>query len=118
MFIGACVGVSPLSASVSNVVGFNSGAGSSGTVTSTTDAEATPSGGVGSYTYSWELISSDQGAAQSIVGGSTTASPTFRATNVSQSFQSISVWRVTITDGAGSTATADCTVTLTWENTA
>lgn len=114
MFLGAAISVGPFEASVSNVSGFNTGVGSSGTVTSSTSANASASGAIGSVSYLWELISTTQGPAPSIVSGGSSASPTWRAEGVVNGSPSVTGWRVTITDAAGRTDTADCTVTLTW----
>lgn len=89
----------PLTASAtSEVTGF-------GYITVITNpATVTPAGGLGPYTYSWARISGTYGTANS----PTSATTTFYATPPSNTIQT-SVFRCTVTDSLGSTATADVT---------
>jgi hypothetical protein len=74
----------------------------------TTDpATVTPNGGLAPYTYSWVRLSGTYGTATI----PTAATTTFYATPPSGSIQT-SVFRCTVTDSLGSTATADVTVTF------
>lgn len=115
MFMGAMVGVGIFSVVASDASGHDTGAPQTGTVTAS--GSASVSNAIGAVSYSWELVSSTQGAAQSIMSGGSTATPTFRATGVAQGTPSISTWRVTATDAAGRSDIDTCTCTLTWSST-
>ena len=116
----ATVGVVPvpstdLSVSANAVHGFNSGASSSGTVTSSA-AVVTASGGTTPYTaYSWSHISTSSGVTPTI-SNSAISNPTFSATVIN--FQTaVSTWEVTVTDSASNTASTYVSVSLTWFDT-
>lgn len=98
-----------LSVSATNVSANDSGFASSGPVGPTGTPNTTPSGGVGPYTYSWARISGS-----TVPGASslTAQNPTWSAASVSGTQSA--VWRVTITDSLGATATAEISVTLVW----
>ena len=66
---------------------------------------ATPSGGLGPYSYSWAIISGDPVT----ISTPTSATTNFRGANAN------SVARCTVTDSLGSTATCDVSVTLVFE---
>lgn len=99
----------PLSASASpgSVSGTSSGSGPTDTTTSATTAS--PTGGLGPYTYSWTRISGEPTAA---VNSPTMATTTFTAT-ITPGTQ-VATFEVTITDAFGQTDTA--TVTAIFEN--
>lgn len=98
-----------LSVSASNVSANDAGFASSGAVGPTGNAATTPSGGVGPYTYSWARVSGS-----TVPGASslTAQNPTWSAASVT-GIQT-AIWRVTVTDSLGATATAEISVTLTW----
>lgn len=105
--------VAPLTVSVSPTVVAGiftnspaANAPASRTVTSSSTT-ATPSGGVGPYTYAWARVSGDVIAAVS----STSATTTFSG-SVPIDLNTAAVMRVTVTDGASNTATADVNVAL------
>lgn len=114
MFLGCMAGQGLFAVTANNASGIASGAGSSGTVTAV--GSSSVANAIGSVSYSWSLVSSSQGAAQSISANGTTAAPTFRATGVVNGTPSIATWRVTATDAAGREDTDDCTVTLTFNS--
>jgi len=104
---------SALAVTASNVTGSSSGAAASGLVTSSTSPSTTPSGGSGNYTYLWAHVSTSSGNTPG-VSLSTLANPSWSAT-VADGTDSVSTWRVTVTDTTyGVSATDDITVTLTW----
>lgn len=91
--------------SPSAVFGFGFGAGSA---LSTTDpVTATPTGGLAPYTYAWTRLSGD-GEAMS----PTLATTTFRD-DVPEGETTEGTFRVTVTDSAAQTATADVTASFT-----
>ena len=89
-----------------NVFGRGNNAGRPVSVVSAA-SQATPTGGLGPYTYSWTILS----------GGASITSPTMASTTFRQTVAGDSVAtstaRVTCTDVLGTTATADITITLT-----
>jgi hypothetical protein len=108
---------SALTAVASNITKNSSGFATSGTVTSNGDAVSTVTGGSGSYTYSYSLLGTTSGPTATIISGSATNSPVFRAVAVEDGTSSITEWRQTVTDASfGNVTTDDFTVTLTWIN--
>lgn len=102
--------IQPLTVSANDAGG--NGDGTEGTTVSTTIAStATPSGGLGPFTYAWTLIANGGGDA-SYANTPSAASTTFNKGNVPASQIYADTWRVTVTDSLGSTATADITVTF------
>lgn len=72
--------------------------------TMTTDpATASPSGGFAPYTYAWTLVTNGGGAA-STANTPTLASTTFTKTGLSPGSDITDVWRCTVTDALGNTA--------------
>jgi hypothetical protein len=107
--------IPPLSVTADDVSGFDSGPSVSGSVTTSDSTNTTPAGGVSPYTYAWTNISTSSGNTPT-VSSSTAQNPSWTA-SVSDGIDSVSVWRVTVTDDVSTTAQADITVTLTWVNT-
>lgn len=101
-----------LSVTADNVGGIEFGRNPSGFVTSTNSPNTTPSDGVGPYTYAWTELGTSSGNTPS-VSSSTAQNPTWTSF-VESGTDSISTWRVTVTDSGSRTAYADITVTLTW----
>lgn len=93
------------------VLGF--GISPSSTTVFTGSTTATPTGGLGPYTYAWTLVSSSGGvtpvATQPNFATTAFAKPSVPAFSVFSA-----VFRCTVTDSFGSTATAD--VSATFEN--
>jgi hypothetical protein len=82
-------------------------------ITITTNATTvTPAGGTSPYTYAWTVVSYDAGAVP-VVNSPTSASTTFRQSMVGPSDFYSAVFRCTVTDGFGQTATADVDATFT-----
>lgn len=104
--------VPPLSVTADSVSGLDSGPNFIGSVTSTDSPNTTPSGGVGPYTYLWEELGVSSGNSPS-VSLSTAQNPSWTAF-VESGVDSISTWRVTVTDSGARTASTEITVTLTW----
>lgn len=93
-----------LSSSPSTVSGVGY---SNAPLTITTNATtASPVGGEGPYTYSWALVSSTGGDTPTINSPSF-ATTSFTQTNVTFPGGSTAVFRCTVTDSFGETATAD-----------
>lgn len=106
---------SALTAVISDVTKNQIGSGASGNVTSDAASIVTPSGGSGSYTYSYTLNSVTSGPTPSISSGGTTGSPRFQALSVSDGTPSVSTWTGTITDSTYGNSVQDTfTVTLRW----
>lgn len=84
--------------------------GANGAYTTKTSASVVAGGGQAPYTYSWAYVSG--GSALLSADSPTSNLTTFTGTGTSQ--QSAELWRVTITDALGATATADITVDVTW----
>ena len=81
-------------------------------VVSSDNTTATAAGGAGGYTYSWARIS---GSADITAASPTSATTNFSAT-VPIGTSLTAVFRVTATDAASATATADVTVSLMYES--
>lgn len=94
-----------VSASPTSVSGTQSGEGPITVNTSSTTA--TPSGGLGPFTYSWAYVSGGISASANSPASATTS---FRAEPPPGSFTS--TMRVTVTDAFGQTATADVSATF------
>lgn len=107
-------GAGALSVTASNVSGSGQGFAASGTVYSSGSTNTTPVGGTSPFTYAWTLVSTTSGTTPSI-SSSTAQNPGWNAV-VSDGTQSISTWKVTVTDSASRTANTTITVTLTWTN--
>jgi len=101
-----------LSVTADDVSGFDSGPNFIGSVTSSGSPNTTPAGGVAPYTYAWTELGTSSGNTPS-VSSSTAQNPSWTAF-VESEVDSISTWRVTVTDSATTTAFTDITVTLTW----
>ena len=101
---------STLTVSASGVSGYNLNTNNRPARVTSDTAQATPSGGLGPYSYAWAIIS----------GSAAANSPNMAATSFSQTVTSgvteDSIARVTCTDSLGSVATADITVSLTNES--
>lgn len=98
----------PLLAIADPSVATGGGTGLGTVVTSA--VQANPVGGVGPYTYSWTYLSGDVGFS---AVSSTSTSTTFSITLSTYSDYKVAVWRCTITDSAGQTATCDVDVIAT-----
>lgn len=81
-------------------------------LTTSPNSVATPSGGTPGYTYSWTRIS---GSTAITAGSPTSASTSFSGTVPVNSVIS-AVFRVTVTDSVGATATADVTVSFAYDS--
>jgi hypothetical protein len=101
-----------LSLNLTYISAVNSGASASGTTTSSV-ITGTVSGGTGPFTYAWARVSGDT---QITAGSPTAAATTFSATCY-DAVEFSTVFRLTVTDANGATATADITVDLTWVDT-
>ena len=111
--IGAAVSVSLNSSTANGFTGYTPPPAAPSTILVVTNPAtvATASGGSGSYTYSWARIS---GSSAITADSPSSSSTTFRGT-VPAGFTT-AVFRVTVTDTVtGQTATADVTVTLSYE---
>lgn len=101
---------STLTVSAFGVSGYNFNTNNRPARVTSDTAQATPSGGLGPYSYAWTIIS----------GSAAANSPNMAATSFSQTVTSgvteDSIARVTCTDSLGSVATADITVSLTNES--
>jgi hypothetical protein len=95
------VSISPANVDVSAAAGSPSG-----TVTSNT-ATAAASGGTSPYTYAWTFVSGDTFTLSAASSAATTFSRLLFAGSTAQG-----TYRVTATDAASATATADITVNL------
>lgn len=103
-----------IDASPNTAYGGGSGFSPSGPVESELVSTIT-SGGSGYYTYQWDHVSTSQGNTPTATHP-TASTSRFTAT-VSDGTDSISTWRVTVTDTTyGVTATDTVTVQLTWTN--
>lgn len=103
-------GFAPLAVVASNVSRTETGAGSSGTVTTTQSPNTTASGGVAPYTaYAWTYVS---GSTDFNIAGANVQNPNWSGEISSGTSEAI--WRVTVTDTVSATATFDITVSLTW----
>lgn len=106
---------SQLGVSASDVTGSASAFATSALVTSGTP-NTTPSGGISPFTYSWSYQSGDAVIACS---GSTSQNPTWSKT-ISAGPQvtttTSAVWKVTVTDAVGSTASTTINITLSFTN--
>lgn len=89
-------------------------ANSSGAVTVTTSgsATATPTGGTGPYTYAWTNISDTHASGTVSATASTSATSSFRMTNVGAFETYDAVVRCTVTDAIGQTAYDDLNITF------
>lgn len=101
------IGFTPLNASVSPSSVSGSRA-TGGTCVSGT-AAATGTGGSTPYTYAWTYVSGDSGIS---CNSSTASATTFQALVSSSIPSRTAVWRCTITDSLGATATADVSIDL------
>jgi hypothetical protein len=104
--------IPPLSVTADSVSGFDTGPSNSGFVTTSGSPNTTPSGGTSPYTYAWTHIDTSSGDTPS-VSSSTAQDPSWSAI-VESGTDSISTWRVTVTDSGARTASTDITVTLVW----
>lgn len=96
----------PMTLSVSpTTVSGTASSGSAVTVTTTTTT-ATPSGGSAPYTYAWSFVSKSGGNTPTALSP-TFATSAFQQTNVAALDSNTAVFRCTVTDSFGTTATAD-----------
>lgn len=102
-----------LGVGASDVSGFEFGSSSSGSVTSIGTPGTSVAYGTGPYTYSWTLESSISGAVPTISPSSSNPNPDWTATVVDGT-DSVSIWRITVTDSLSATASTTIKVTLTW----
>ena len=102
----------PLSVTADDAIGYADGPASSGFVVTNNSTNTTAAGGVAPYTYAWSRVS---GASPSI--SSTTAQNPGWSATVFDGVESVSVWRVTVTDSVSSTTYVDIGVYLTWVDT-
>lgn len=85
---------------------------SNSAVTITSSAsQASPNGGSGPYSYAWSFVSSTGGSSPTILSPSV-ASTTFQLSGVSNGQTFDCVFRCTITDAFGTTATVDVTASF------
>jgi hypothetical protein len=111
-------GFSPLIVSGINVTGTATGPSGSGTVVSENGPDTVVSDGSGSYSYTWEHLSTSSGGTPGI-SNANAANPVWSRIGVSDGTPSTSSWRLTVEDLAtGETLQVTRTVTLTWINTA
>jgi hypothetical protein len=97
-------GASAFTAGASNSVvsGHTLGTGTATTNTTT----VTPTGGTAPYTYAWARLSYTAGVAPTATA-STAATTAFTQTGMALGGEYTSMWRCTVTDALGLTATAD-----------
>jgi hypothetical protein len=101
-------GTPPLQVTASSVSGAAISPPSPETVFTLGSPNTTPTGGVPGYTYSWARVS---GSTAININSPTLQNPTWDAFLTAPQLE-VAVWRVTVTDSASNTATADITVTL------
>lgn len=107
-----------LSITDSTPSGSNSGANPTGPVSSNTTTVSVVSGGSGSYTYAWTLISAPSTNGPFSPGSPTSATTGFSDTDVAATPAQVETWRCTVTDtGNGRTGSISATVTLNWTDT-
>ena len=107
----------PITVSATNVHELDTGAGSSGDVISTEGETDTQfSGNVGAATFLWEHVSTASGNTP-IVNNATLRDPVWSA-NVEDATDSVSTWRITVTDSTGRSGDTTITVTLDYNSTA
>jgi hypothetical protein len=82
-----------------------SSVGASGGATMTDAATATPTGGLGPFTYAWTLVSND-GVTSPAATSPTTATTRFTG-SATDGHSGTATFRCTCTDSLGTTATAD-----------
>lgn len=104
-YVNVSASVSP--ATISKTSFGSAATGASGL---TNPVTATGSGGTGSYTYAWTLISGD---ASTTISNSTTASVTFSRANCNTGVDYVSTWKCTVSDGTTS-ASGNVQVTLSY----
>ena len=102
----------PLSVTADDAVGFAEGPSNSGFVTTENSTNTTAAGGVAPYTYAWSRVS----GTSPTINSATAQNPSWSET-VFDGAESVSVWRVTVTDSVSSTAYVDINVYLTWVDT-
>ena len=105
----------PLSASASptTVSGFDTVTAPSSSTATTPSTTVTPSGGIVPYTYAWAFVSGSAATVNSATSATTTFSRTVFIDNPGQQIFRTGVYRCTVTDFVGRTATADVTVETT-----
>lgn len=101
---------SALAVRANNVTGSGRGVNLSGFVTTKQLPNTYVTGGTAPYTYAWARVSGSTGPA---VSDATRANPTWSGFAAEGSPET-AVWRLTVTDDASATATADITVHLKW----
>lgn len=94
--------------------GYNGGAGSAGNVTSSFGPSTSIEGGTAPFTYSWTHLNTLQGGTPTINNASV-ASPQWTAL-VSDNIESVSSWKLEVTDAKGQTDSVTVQVTLSWFN--
>ena len=99
-----------------SVVGSDSGAATSGTVQSA-NTSVTPTNGTPTYTYVWTHLYTDSGNTPTC--SNTAASNPYFSATVEDGTNSVSFWRVVVTDSSSpqQVAASDIRVRLTWVNT-
>ncbi len=107
MMVGGSAATAPLTVSAFPALGQRVGAGVATTPPGETNT--TPSGGVAPYSYSWTRLS---GSTVPAINNATAQNPQWSGTLGAADTQE-ATWRVTVTDAASNTATADIVVTLT-----
>ena len=104
-WLQAAVFTSPMTLFANNVSGIGRNRGKPVSVVSST-SQATPTGGLGPYSYNWTILS----------GGAVANSPSMAATTFRQTVAAdtteVSTARVTCTDALGTTATSNIGITL------
>ena len=97
---------SPLSLAISPTLAGGLGESSTPVTVTTQAAVATPSGGSAPFTYAWSFISKTGGDTPTANSAAFSTS-TFSQTNVADLDSNTAVFRCTVTDSFGTTATAD-----------
>lgn len=111
LFVGSGAGGN-LSVTANDVERTLAGFAGSGTVSTNIGPSTYVTGGQSPYTYNWNRVS---GSTVPAVSNSTTANPSWSGIVLDSVVES-AVWRVTVIDSLGKTASVDINVLLSWFN--